>query len=375
MRLLFVTDHVHLPQRVGGTKSSTHDLCLTLGERGHAVAVLCRLEGTGGLALFHRAARRFAGPSRPVADRVLGYPAYRCFTVDEGAVAAAAARFGAELVVVQAERPTPLVAAALATGRPVMVYLRDVELHKLDAPLSAAEPRLRYVANSAFTAARYREAFGLAAAVLPPLMRPERYRTCPDAGGRRFVTFCNPVPAKGSEVAFALAEARPDLPFLFVAGWPVGESEERARQQRARALGNVTWQPSVVDMRPVYARTRLLLAPSRWEEAWGRVASEAQMSGIPVLASRRGGLPEAVGPGGVLVDHDAPVEAWRSALSEILDDPVRYAALSAAASAHAARPEIQPRALVSRLEAIMAAHVVACADRSVLAGRAGAVAA
>ena len=361
MRLLFVTDHVYLPQRVGGTKSSTHDLCLSLGERGHAVAVLCRLEGRGALGLFHRVARRALGPSRPVADRVLGYPAYRRFAVESGDVAAAARAFGADLLVVQAERPSPLVEAALATGLPAVVYLRDVELHKLDAPLPADEPRLRYIANSDFTARRYREALGLRAAAVPPLMRPERYRVDTPMAERRFVTFVNPVPVKGADIAFALAEARPDLPFLFVVGWPVGEAEERAREERARVLGNVVWQPSVRDMRPVYARTRLLLAPSQWEEAWGRVASEAQMSGIPVLASRRGGLPEAVGPGGVLLEHDAPPAAWADALSAMLDDPERHAALSAAAGAYARRPDIQPEALLTRLEAILAAHIAACA--------------
>jgi len=48
-------------------------------------------------------------------------------------------------------------------------------------------------------------------------------------------------------------------------------------------------------MRAAYGRSRLLLAPSRWVESWGRVASEAQISGLPVIATKSGGLPEAVG--------------------------------------------------------------------------------
>ncbi len=55
-----------------------------------------------------------------------------------------------------------------------------------------------------------------------------------------------------------------------------------------------------MDTRSVYAATRVLLVPSQWKaETWGRVASEAQFSGIPVLASDVGGSPEAVAPGGV----------------------------------------------------------------------------
>jgi glycosyltransferase involved in cell wall biosynthesis len=356
MRLLFVSDHAYLPQRVGGTKSSTHELCLSLRERGHAVGVLCHPgPERDALWLYHRIAHRVFGPGRPVPDRVLRYPVWRRHDLDGSAIRLVTARFRADAVVVQAERPVPLIEAALGTGLPVFVYLRDVELHKLAAPLPA-NARIRYIANSAFTARRYREAFGLDAVVLPPIMRPERYRCTPD---RRFVTFINPVPVKGSEVAFGLAAARPDLRFLFVAGWPVDEAEDRARQDRARALGNVAWQPSVGDMRKVYSRTRLLLAPSQWEEAWGRVASEAQMSGIPVLASDRGGLPEAVGPGGLLVPHDAPMEAWLAALSTLLDDPARYDAFCRAAAAHAERPDIAPDHLVARLDAVLAAHVAA----------------
>ncbi|WP_372623163.1 glycosyltransferase [Falsiroseomonas sp.] len=365
MRILFVSDHAYLPQRVGGTKSSTHELCLSLRERGHKVGVLCHPgPRRDALWLYHRVARRAFGPERPVADHVLGYPVWRRYDLDGRTLRLVAARLRAEAVVVQAERASPLIAAALETGLAVFVYLRDVELHKLAAP-PPRDSRIRYIANSGFTAGRYREVFGIDPIVLPPLMRPERYRCTPD---RRFVTFVNPVPVKGSDIAFALAAARPDLDFLFVAGWPVDAAEDDARQERARRLGNVTWQPSVQDMRRVYSRTRLLLAPSRWEEAWGRVASEAQMSGIPVLASDRGGLPEAVGPGGLLVPHDAPVEAWTAALSAMLDDPARYAAFSRAAAEHAARPEIVPDRLIARLEDVLAAHVAAW-PRSDAAGR------
>jgi glycogen(starch) synthase len=43
--------------------------------------------------------------------------------------------------------------------------------------------------------------------------------------------------------------------------------------------------------------------PSVWEEPFGVVAVEAQMNGVPVIASRCGGLPEIVSPdsGGILV--------------------------------------------------------------------------
>ena len=54
------------------------------------------------------------------------------------------------------------------------------------------------------------------------------------------------------------------------------------------------------------ARSAVLLMPVGWDEAFGLVAAEAQMAGCPVVAYRRGALPEVVphGVGGVLVDPD-----------------------------------------------------------------------
>ena len=42
--------------------------------------------------------------------------------------------------------------------------------------------------------------------------------------------------------------------------------------------------------------------PSLWRESFPRVAVEALINGIPVLASARGGLPETLGQAGFLFD-------------------------------------------------------------------------
>jgi glycosyltransferase involved in cell wall biosynthesis len=87
----------------------------------------------------------------------------------------------------------------------------------------------------------------------------------------------------------------------------------------------------------------MLLVPSQWEsETWGRVVTEAQFSGIPVVASSRGGLPEAVGAGGTILTHDAVAELWAATIRDLWRDDRRHRALSQAALAHAARPAIDP---------------------------------
>jgi glycosyltransferase involved in cell wall biosynthesis len=93
-----------------------------------------------------------------------------------------------------------------------------------------------------------------------------------------------------------------------------------------------------------------LLVPSQWEdETWGRVVTEAQFSGIPVVTSDRGGLPESVGPGGIVLPYDAPATAWAEVLTALWSDEARYAPLSQAALDHAARAEIDLEHQVSQL--------------------------
>lgn len=80
-----------------------------------------------------------------------------------------------------------------------------------------------------------------------------------------------------------------------------------------------------------------LLIPSH-SETFGLVALEAAASGIPVIAARVGGLPEAVGGNGILLD-DRRAESWAAAIDTVLaeaHDAAGRARLQARALAHAA---------------------------------------
>ena len=348
MKILFATGHGYLPQRVGGSETSSHELILALQERGHHCAVLAHLQGNGWLALRNRVLMKLG--RRPlVADRLPGYRVQRAWYPARH-VATALARERPDVALVQAGEPLGMAAALWAAGVPTVVYLRDVEFHELGGD-PAELPGLRYIANSRFVADKFRAAYGVEAQVLRPLFRAERYVT---SRAPKEVTFVNPHPVKGVDLAFEIVALCPEIPFCFVEGWPMNAEEQAELEERVAAHPNLRLQARTHDMREVYRATHTLLVPSQWEEAWGRVATEAQFSGVPVLASDRGGLPEAVGPGGRALPHDAPASTWAAALREYWGDAAVYQAASEAALAYAKRAEIDPARQIAALEAILA---------------------
>jgi hypothetical protein len=168
--------------------------------------------------------------------------------------------------------------------------------------------------------------------VCPPPVRPEDHRV--DVRGDA-VTIVNCTDAKGIRTAWRVAEALPHLPFLGVRGGYGYQIEPRAKNFEVLA--------TQVDMRPVWARTRVLLMPSE-HETWGMAGVEAMCSGIPVIAHPTDGLLESLGPAGIFVDRD-DIDGWVAAL-ERLDDPVEYGAASARAYARAA--ELDPMVSLER---------------------------
>lgn len=147
-----------------------------------------------------------------------------------------------------------------------------------------------------------------------PFIRPERVLAdAQEEEGKlpdeKRILFVNPHPAKGVSLVARLAlmarEARPELRFLVVQSRGDWFAAIKSLGLAPEDFPNVDVARHVSDMRPVYAGSRLLLAPSFWYEAFGLVAAEALQNGIPVLASSGNGLADAVGEGGLLLEVPA----------------------------------------------------------------------
>lgn len=350
MRILFTIGDAYIPQRSGGAQSSTRQLVAQLTALGHEVAVLCRLEGGGWTEWWSRIKRRMSG-ARFSTDTHAGHLTYRAW--DPADTSEVVRRFRPDVAVVQNGSTMPIAASLSGHGVPVVLYFRNVEFDELEgSPNDLA--KAWFVANSQFTARKYRSAFGIDPTVIPPLVDEEKYKT---QSSGRYVTFINPFPVKGLEIALEIARGCYDIPFLFQESWGLNAERRQHLDEHLKGLPNVTFQPRTADMKSVYGVTRILLAPSIWEEAWGRVATEAHHSAIPVIGSRQGGLPEAIGPGGITLDHDAPISDWVDAVRLLWHDPDAYRNYAAEALRFSQRSEMRPEVQTQKLLEVLQAAI------------------
>ena len=103
----------------------------------------------------------------------------------------------------------------------------------------------------------------------------------------------------------------------------VGDGPERPSVERLAAGNGVRLEgPAEPTAIPdLLAGARALVVPSTWFEGQPRVILEAYAAGVPVIASRIGGLPEVVldGQTGITVPIGDP-DGWRAAALQLADD-------------------------------------------------------
>jgi glycosyltransferase involved in cell wall biosynthesis len=121
----------------------------------------------------------------------------------------------------------------------------------------------------------------------------------------------NPSSIKGIDVFVGLARRFPRMAFGAVPSWATTSSDRRLLEREP----NVHLVEPSEDLDAVFATARVLLVPSRWQEALGQVVVDAMVRGVPVIASDVGGLREAK----LGVEYVVPVTAI-DAYRDELDD-------------------------------------------------------
>lgn len=227
---------------------------------------------------------------------------------------------------------------ARARGVPYWYFVRSTEELMGDIPPASDESQLiaavretaaaggrasqtvlgaqRIIANSKFMARLIRGGLGREAHVLyPEVDEPMPWERRRDPVARCIVAIAT-TKKKGVDIMIQLARSFPEEQFLLCGLKPL--TRYKSRQLTDPTLKNIV----AVGRLPTpaaYALAKMVLVPSQWPEPFGRVNAEAVLRGIPVLASRVGGVSEVITDESLLISDFTNAEAWAKRLGELTD--------------------------------------------------------
>ena len=172
--------------------------------------------------------------------------------------------------------------------------------------------RATVVANSNYMAALAKSTFGCEPIVMLPdvdvssVIEDVEFKN----GPRDKIVLAGDGKIKGEKIFCKLAKRFPSESFLIFT----------RQRSEAKSHKNLEYRPWAKNMTEVYREAKLVLVPSQWREAYGRVAREAYLLGIPILASKIGGLPEALDNDlTLLVENYDDVYEWQYRIIDALD--------------------------------------------------------
>lgn len=224
-----------------------------------------------------------------------------------------------------------MLATARRHGVPAVFWLRNTEYQSRDLFSWVCGA----IVPSRFSAEYYKKKLNVDCQVIPSLVLPEKV-TCAQRQPR-FLTYVAPMPNKGvfyfARIASEIGRLRPDIPMLVITGRGNPGWFDKTGLN-VRQLPNLKIVPAVSDPREYYRVSRVIVAPVLWEETFLRTAVEAMFNGIPLLASRRGGVADTLGPCGFtfeippcytpatrLVPSVREVKPWIDVIQRLYDDP------------------------------------------------------
>lgn len=297
MKLLLIQKTVYYPT-FGGANKSNLILLESLTAKGHQCRVVAPSAGAQTISHGVRAKSNGHCASSYERNGVEVYAVGNQSQLREQVIKQAR-EFNPDWVLVSSEDPGQYLLAAALTAQPErVVYLAHTTLALPFGPGAAVrsvraaellEHAAGIVAVSDYLRDYIRRWGDLDAVSLPLAL----YGAGPYPDLSAFyagsIVMINPCAVKGISIFVELARRMPHLEFAAVASWGTTEDDLAL----LHSVPNIRLLQPVDDIAEIFAGTRVLVVPSLWAEALGRVITEAMLHGIPVLAADVGGTREA----------------------------------------------------------------------------------
>ena len=158
----------------------------------------------------------------------------------------------------------------------------------------------RIVANSQYMSDQILKKFGRASDIILPTIDKinlrKKYSFVKDEVNEstKGVVLFGDTLVKGVEIGKRLASEMPAVNFYIF-----GRGVKSINKER-----NIFYMPWVKSPEEAFKYAKVVIAPSIWAEAYGRVAAESLALGIPCIVNNIGGLPEAVGYNDIYIGSD-----------------------------------------------------------------------
>lgn len=196
-----------------------------------------------------------------------------------------------------------------------IIFLHSIDWINIEYWKTLINPsKLFIVYNSKWLNEKYNS--NVKSMILYPPVKCEEYYT---KTTNKYVTLINIGITKGGYQLIEIAKKMPDIQFLGIEG-------SYDTQIIDKSIPNITYKPTTKDIKSVYAETDILIMPSVME-TWGRVATEAMCSGIPIIATPIEGLKENLGPNGIFIERES-IDEWVSTIRKLKEDRTYYNEIS-----------------------------------------------
>ena len=272
-----------------------------------------------------------------------GYPIWAVDRVED-VFAEAIDTFQPDVVWSNSFLSLPILLRARRLGLAAVWYIHDGRTDAVHLR-EAIGAGVAMAAVSRFLADKVRQQSGCECETIYPLINEDDYVVERDEGG--YVTLINPRPVKGFDTFLELVPLLPEVEFLVVESWPLGDGLAEVRG-RLDQMGNCAIPSATAGRACDLPADPVAAGPLGRGGSAVRVVREAQLSGIPVLGSRRGGIPEMLGDPAVVIDDYENPHAWAGTIRAVLGDQSRYTALSDLAARSARREELTTGQIVRR---------------------------